>query len=215
MIKIIQILENLFGITNGFHESAGNTIAPYFNVIPEYNNTTGASYYWYMGKTYDLETPKHLVLFRSNKFNLDEHLKVNRYFILEGKSHNPVDYRKFWYFDIPNIENTSYDTNIYTSNFDATLFKTSTKFYPIVTSYMNEYTFKYVNLDDPNDIKDDIILTPIGLTRKNPWKELFNSIIEFGNYTFKTTGAIQQRSFLDEIYIGNWITPQAGVKTDD
>ena len=163
----------------------GNTTANLFRIWPdelpfptnngnlESNGRNSA--YWYMGKTYDLENPKFLVQLRSTQFmNIHDHLKPNRYFILEGKSHNPVNYRKFYYFDAPNMLE-KYPSSLYYSGSPqySALFKSASNWTSVHPQYIDEYVFKYVNLDDPDDIKPDITLTPIGLTRRNPWKELY------------------------------------------
>lgn len=169
-----------------FGRVIGNTTANLFRIWPEDyipdNNgrveTVGrGSAYWYMGKTYDLEKPKFLVQLRSTQFmNTKEHLKPNRYFILDGDSHNPVNYRKFYYFDAPNMLE-KYPTSIYYSDSPdySALFKSASNWTNVHNQYINEYVFKYVNLDDASDTKADITLTPIGLTRRNPWKELYRT----------------------------------------
>lgn len=168
-----------------FGKLIGNTTANLFRIWPdelpfptnngnlESNGRNSA--YWYMGKTYDLENPKFLVQLRSTQFmTIHEHLKPNRYFILEGNSHNPINYRKFYYFDAPDMLE-KYPSSLYYSGSpqNSALFKSASNWTGVHNQYINEYVFKYVNLDDASDTKPDITLTPIGLTRRNPWTELY------------------------------------------
>lgn len=142
--------------------------------------------YCYIGTTYNLDTPKHLVQIQSTL--LPDPWKNKRYFILEGNNIDPTKARKFYYFDPPYYSSESYSIS------ESTLFKSSTNWSKSGQPHVNTFTFKYMNLDDEGETLPDVTLGIIGMTRKNAldyMKNVGNSI----NGLYK------------KVYIGDWLTP--------
>lgn len=157
-------------------------------------------YVWY-GSTYNLDIPRHIVRLRSK--DLTSPYNVNRYFILEGNSKNPLDYKKFWYLDFNEASKTSIDTT------PATLFTPNIKYKS--TNY-EKLTFKWYNEED-DEVKNDIELYAIGLTRKNPIKMMFGR-----NSLLNLTGGSSsdwKEEFTYNTFITNWMTSNTQIIKDE
>lgn len=156
-------------------------------------------YVWY-GSTYDLEIPRHIVRIRSK--NLNEPYIVNRYFILEGYSKNPLDYDKFWYLDFENASSTSI-------NSPAELFNYPMRFN---SKSFEKLTFKWYNKID-DEVRNDLEIYPIGLTRRNPLKIMFGRNSSLG-INSNTSSPFKPR-FNYNTFIANWIAPNTQIIKED
>ena len=145
------------------------------------NESSNNSEYVILGKTYDLQVPKYLVYWDVK--GMDQPYTWKRYFILEGVT-NPLSARKFWYCDTNQNNSTAAQFFRGVINVDY--------------NSKSSLTFKYKNLDDETDTKNDIVFSNIGLTAKNAYAHLLNNPV--GDLNIKT-------------YICNWIIP--GVQKEE
>lgn len=134
------------------------------------------------GYSFNTEKPKYLIYLKSESY--EEPFIKNRLFISESQF-NLTSQRKIWYTDLPINSSTPYTGKISLFNENIT----------IGNEVIDELRFKYINLDDPNDKKEDLVLEIIGLSRKNP-----------GEALVKANGI--------DTYIGFWTAPVTNIKEE-
>ena len=75
------------------------------------------------------------------------------------------------------------------------------KLYHDSSQFIGEYRFKYINLEDSTDTKEDITLSCIGFTRINPYLHMFGETEKLG------TASESKLNDYENIYVGDWIVP--------
>lgn len=192
------------GISNNYFSSYSNPAGNCFPTWPAdaklptqnryFINNYRASYFWYFGTTYNSNTKKNLVMLISDKFTGE--FKANRIFLLEGSQLDPTKHTKFYYYDFPGLEDTliSYPD-------EYCIFNTKLKLYHDSSQFIGEYRFKYINLEDSTDTKEDITLSCIGFTRINPYLYMFGETEKLG------TASESKLNDYENIYVGDWIVP--------
>lgn len=150
------------------------------NVI---STTTYKWRYYIIGKNTSGEKTRKIVYMYSS--DLTDEYKAYRCFILEGESNDPVDYRKFWYSDAFN--SLSYIKLFWSGDGET----------------IPETQFTYIDLDDETS-ENDIILTPKGMSRINPY-EVLSLGIKHHN---------QLNNYNKNICVSNWISPVVNIKDE-
>lgn len=141
------------------------------------------------GKTYNLDKPKYLKLLISN--GLETPYKCNTLYILED-SPELFNNRRFWYCELPGT-NTNwrfFSTSFYSPEYE-----------------LDTLTFKYINLDDEDDIQGDVELRVKGLTRRNFLSEYGISNLVHPTYCNNLQFCKSSRWNIPNVYIGDWCSP--------
>lgn len=176
-----------------------------------------------VGKTINLEKPKYLMYlgapieYYNGQLSLyEEPYTLYSFYIFEDLPLNIKSHRKFWKATLP-IDMTSFTSGKFTSMHPIEIFQYPMKVYG---KEITSLTFKYYNLDDEEDKRSDAILSLAGLTRMNPFTEIFSTPDPmFQNYEIYSGGGKSynlnkcSQYFNSNVYIGQWATP--AVKFED
>lgn len=151
-----------------------------------------------LGMTYNLDTPKYLWYLKSTYNDYEEPFKMNRLFITDSFSPSLLTLKKFWYAEVPELSSITYAIT------DIKLFQSSME----INSFdIQSLTFKYINLDDEEDVNEDVELQIIGMTRKNASYNLFGLPINVDDYIDKNSIAFKNYN----TFIGYWDAPVTNI----
>lgn len=200
------------------------------NVIMTDESTNAGPYPYYypyemlLGKTFNLETPKYLTFLMAppqynkeayqnfaDKLSIlyDDIFTPYCFYIYEGEPYGIKTKKKFWKAECP-VSLASLTSSEYYYNVKAAeLFRCSMKVFSQSVTSLN---FKYFDLEN-GETKPDIEISPIGLTRTNPFKLVLNmddpliqnAVLKSQGNNFKIEKSAEY--FNSNVYICNWASP--------